>query len=205
MFSYDRFLPASANREMLRRQFGLRDDQFAFLVFGAIRNRDELQLLRKAYQQVHGRHFSLIMAGRYHPDGGAVTRRMRLAHWKLWLRRFRVASNFGFVPDSEIYRYFVAADAVVIPRIDQLSSGIVGLGATFGRLMIAPNTGAFPDYLRGTDNLLYGAGDASSLANQMQQAPRIEGELIQRQNRKLAEDWTWTKIAATCLASVNLE
>jgi hypothetical protein len=67
-------------------------------------------------------------------------------------------------------------------------------------LLIAPNHGSFPDYLAGTDNLLFNSGDSKSLAEAIERASRVDRDAAGRKNRKLADGWTWKRILEPALA-----
>ena len=105
----------------------------------------------------------------------------------------------GYVHDDDVHRYFNACDAVVIPRLTDLSSGLVGMGLTFGRLVIAPDHGAFGEYLAGTDNLLYCSGDPKSLATAIERASVVDRAQIESSNREFSKRWPWSKIAGEVL------
>jgi hypothetical protein len=92
-----------------------------------------------------------------------------------------------------------AADVLLIPRLTDMTSGLVGLGYTFGRLMIAPNHGAHPEYLAGTDNLLYESGNSASLARAIERAAKQDPDRVARQNRQRADEWTWDRIVGPCV------
>ena len=53
---------------------------------------------------------------------------------------------------------------------------------TFGRMVIAPNCGAYPDSWLGTHNLFYEAGDATSLASKLEEAAALDTNDIGREN-----------------------
>src|SRR5690606_40109602 len=60
-----------------------------------------------------------------------------------------------FVPDAEIQVYMNAADAVVLPYHDVLTSGAVVLAMSFGKACIAARIGCIPDMLDDAGAILY--------------------------------------------------
>jgi len=198
MFNYDRYLPAKLDREAARRSFGFGADEFVLLVFGALRKTEEILLIHQAYRGAKVVKKRLLMAGRYRAGS-----RRKIFLWNLWLRSIRAVSVKSFIPEDDVHRYIEAADAIIIPRLNDLSSGVVGLGGTFGRLLIAPNHGSFPDYLAGTDNLLFQSGDAGSLSRAIEQASRLDREAAGRKNRRMADGWTWKRILESALLGEN--
>jgi glycosyltransferase involved in cell wall biosynthesis len=200
MFGYHRHIPAERDREKARRSFGFSSEELVVLVFGALRKWEEIELLKTAFRQAKIREKRLLMAGRYLESLGRWEYKRRHFSWNTWLRRQNAVVITQFIPDDEVYRYFEAADVVVIPRLNDLSSGVVGMGMTFGTLIIAPDHGAFPDYLEGTHHLFYKSGDGLSLACAIEKAAELDRPAIRAHSRAIVETWTWDRILRTALA-----
>ena len=83
-----------------------------------------------------------------------------LLAWRLWLKSRRAVVEPSYVPENEMSRFIDLSDVAIVPRIGGLSSAIPSIAMTFGRMVIAPNRGAYPDYFAGTRNLLYQTGSA---------------------------------------------
>lgn len=200
-FNYDLLLPPTRDRDIARREYGLADRDIAVLVFGALRTWAEVKLIRQAFTGAKVKHKRLIMAGRYQErqPRSVWTQRYRRQSWGTWLKRQRAVEINGYVPDDQVHRVFDAADIVVVPRLKDLSSGIPSMAMTFGKLVIAPRHGAFPDYLAGSRNLLYDSGDAVSLAQAIEKASTLDRDVIGLENRRIADNWNWDKIVAQCL------
>ncbi len=200
MFGYHRHLPLRFDRDSARRSFGFVPDEFVLLVFGALRNRNEIKLLQSAFGAARVPHKRLLMAGRYVESLGRWERRWRNYLWSHWLRQQGAVAVTDFIPDEQVHRYFEAADAVIVPRLCDLSSGVIGMGMTFGTLVIAPDHGTFPDYISGTSNLLYKSGNAQSMAEAIEAATQIDRIVAGQESREKATDWTWERILRTALA-----
>ena len=199
MFNYDRYLPPKLDRDRARESFGFGRQDFVVLVFGAIRKFDEIRLVRRAFAAAKAPHKRLLMAGRFTGTHNCPPSLGQRAQWKLWLKRIRAVCANTFIPDHEVHRYFEAADVVLIPRITDLSSGVVGLGATFGRLLIAPNHGSFPDYLAGTRNLFFDPQRPADLARAITEASQVDRDAAGRLNRQVGDGWTWEAILRSAL------
>lgn len=202
MFSYDRLLRTAIERESSRARFGVCEEDFVFLVFGAIRSVRELQLLKSSFRKCNLKNKKLLMAGRVNHNGNALSRRINKVLFNWWLQYNNCINRAEYIPDEEICEFFEAADAVVIPRIDDLSSGVVGLAMSFGKLMIAPNHGAFPDYLKNTCNLLYDSGSVDSLSRCMAMSAEVDVTKVWKENRCRASQWTWKKIVCDIVCSL---
>ena len=144
------------------------------------------------------------MAGRYIEFGPVSRQRWRRWSWARWLTRRGAVTVPGFVPDEEVHRVVDAADALIVPRGNALNSGLVALAATFGKLFIAPDCASFPELAAGTINPLYRPGDASSLAAAIERAATLDREAVAKQNRALANAWSWDKIVVAGLEAVGL-
>src|ERR1051326_1382349 len=202
-FCYDRLLSSKPDREKHRCELGFSTEEFVVLVFGALRFRGEVELIQKAFRGARVRGKRLLMAGRYVEETGKWLRRWRSLNLKLWLKSHRALTVGGHIPDDEVHKYLEAADAIIVPRLKDMTSGLVGLGLTFGLPIIAPNHGAYPEYLQGTDNPLYQSGDAEALAKAIEKAAMVDRERIYRQNRQLAEAWSWKSLIDVGLSALD--
>ena len=193
-FCYDRLLPEKLDRQKARRSFGFSDDEFIVLVFGALRFWEEVQLIRNGFGGAKVPRKRLLMAGRFTEPGGRLQRRWRQLIWNLWLKRCGARHVHDYIPDEDVHRYAEAADAVIVPRLKDMTSGLIGLGLTFARTILAPDHGAYPDYLAGTGNPLYKSGDAESLARAIEKAAAMDRAPVELQNRALGDRWTWRSL-----------
>jgi glycosyltransferase involved in cell wall biosynthesis len=205
MFNYDKYLPRSERRTEARARFGFASEDFVLLVFGALRKWCEVELLRAGFNAAAIPRKKLLMAGRYVEVTDTWQKKWNRWSWQAFLKRGHVTCAPGFIPDEEVADYFAAADAVVVPRIGELSSGIIGAAMSFGKLIIAPDCGAFADYLKGTGNLLYRAGNSTDLARACERAAVADRGLIARQNRTIADRWTWERIVSDGLNALALD
>ena len=199
-FNYDLNLPkAPRDRDASRRELGIAPNEMVYLVFGALRCWEEVELMRRAFKLAKVPGKKLLVAGRYNEPGSSLRLRWRRLNWKRWQRANKPPGLPDYVPDSELYRLFDAADSVVVIREGGLGSGVPSLAMTFGRMVIAPAFGGIPEYLAGADNMLYDTMSAASLANAMEKAASIDREKIGKKNREIAAGWNWERIIRTCL------
>jgi glycosyltransferase involved in cell wall biosynthesis len=201
--NYADLLKVQKSRGPCRKDFGFSEQDFVVLVIGALRSWEEICLISGAFSKCKVAEKRLLMAGRYEPSGSTFQRRWKQIRWRFWLWRAAAIASKGYIPDEEMYRYLDTADVVIVPRLLDLASGIPALAMTFGTMVIAPSQGAYPDYLAGTENLLYEPGSSSSLAAALEKAARMDrGPIIQR-NREVAGQWTGDKIVSDSMKALD--
>lgn len=203
LFNFDRLVCETADRGAARRSFGLSPAEFVVLSFGALRKWEEVRLLMRGFERLrHGRK-RLLAASRYMVPETGVRARLRRSAWKAWLGITGARGSGGFIPDQDVHRYLLACDVVVVPRLCDMSSGLVPLALTFGRAVVAPDHGTYPEYLAGTSNPLYRSGDPISLARALERVAELDRERLGAENRRLADGWRWTKIVDDLLEALG--
>lgn len=190
-FNFEHLIPADEGAIEARR-----GDDFVLLVIGGLREWGEVMLIRDAFDRARVRGKRLLMCARYDEAGSRWQQRWR--RWSLarWLRARGAEVRTGHIPDADLHRVLGAADAVVIPRFRSLNSGLPALGATFGKIVIAPRCGAYPELLGGTPNPIYKPGDVADLARAIEAAAALDRAEMCRINRRLAESWSWDRMVA---------
>ena len=107
----------------------------------------------------------------------------------------RIRSILEFIPDNDIQIYMNAADIVVLPYKNILTSGTAVLSMSFGKPIIAPAIGCMTDTVDEKGGFLY-TGD--NLLNVMQHALEVDKESLAnmgRHNFELAKQFSWDEIA----------
>ena len=200
---YSVALERQTNRGSRRHQMGIRADEFVILVIGTLRSWKEIKLIRDAYDLARIPNSRLLIAGKSSFRGFAFKRRLKLLWLKWWLIRRKAFVDTRYVPEEEISQFVDSCDVAIVPRLSGLSSAIPLLAMTFGKMVIAPDHGAYPEYLQGTRNLIYKTGDAKSLARKLEEAVSLDREAIGRENEVIASTWSWKRICQTCFEAVG--
>lgn len=195
------------DRNALRSDFDLKEDDFVILAFGRLRKWREAHLVLKAYSKTNIIGKRLLLGCRFKPlRTSMLFQKFQKILWYSWIKIHQIPHSNGLIPDDDVYKYFGASDVVIIPRINDLNSGILCLGMAFGKIIIASETGSNPDNLEGTENLLYKPGDAKSLASALEKAAVLDRERIGQKNREIAKTWGTDNLARECIKIIqNIE
>lgn len=105
-----------------------------------------------------------------------------------------IKSFFKFIPDDEVQIYMNAADVVVLPYRDILTSGVVMLAVSFSKPVIAPAIGCIQVVLDYEGSFLYNKLDDEGLLKEMQYALNADLEKMGKHNFKLAKQLSWDDI-----------
>jgi len=192
----DRSTPKGASeREKARRSLGLEPQDEVALFFGYIREYKGLDLLFEAWPAVVAARprARVVVAGdpvRLDPD--------RRGELKRWATRLGAVHHFGYLPFSEVARYFAAADVLVMPYRHISQSGVLYLALSLGVPVVATRVGALPEMLSDGDSaLLVPPESPDDLAQAL-----IRGlgdtdlrERLARGGKRVAQDHSWPSIA----------
>lgn len=141
--------------------------QRTYLVFGAIRNKEELEFAERAFKLAQLSGAKLVFAGRL--DGHVNTQ--LAAHSPSEdediIRYHRRIAN------RQVKPLVSASYFVFIPRSDRLNSGVVSLAFTFGIPVVGPNEGVIGELVGAVDNLRFVPGDVTSAVSASQKAHRL--------------------------------
>jgi glycosyltransferase involved in cell wall biosynthesis len=180
--------------EEARIRLGLPTDRVLFLFFGGLRRDKGPDLLLEALPMVHGSvPWSLLIAGR----AGTMNEetidsfRGRLSDSSCLLARI------GFVSDEDMYDYFSAVDAVVLPyrRSNKGTSGILQRAAGAAKPVIATDVGDLGPTVREAGlGLLVEPESPLALARALSEfladSERVQRDVKPRAQRYAAEnDW----------------
>jgi len=160
-----------------------------FLYFGTIRPYKGIPKLIDAFKKLNHKRAKLLIAGNPFDEGFAKELQNRCRENE------NIRTIFEFIPDDELQVYMNAADVVVLPYIDILTSGAVILAMSFGKPVIAPTIGCMPDILDTKGSLLYNPAEKDALVKAMRKAMDADLENMGKHNFKLAEMLQWDEVA----------
>lgn len=189
-------LPNTVERDEARRRLGIPQQARVLLVFGAIRNEDERQLILNGFKRARVRS-KLLLVSRWRENLPQV-RWIRLKYWLRDLNRFyyrlhpRYHFNYGFVEEADTQLYLNAADVLFIPRLHVLNSGNVTLGMTFGKVVVGPDSLDVGYLLKVTGNVVFDSDRPETAAVAIERAMRLtEQGTIGPANQRIAlSEWS---------------
>lgn len=182
-----------------RRQLGLAADARIFAYFGRIRPYKNIPRLVDAFCELKdgsdaAEDATLVIAGNADDEALEADIRERIG------QRRDILFRCEFIPDDDVQTYMRAADAVVLPYREILTSGTAVLAMSFARPVIGPRLGTMCDVLDEQEELLYPVdGDEhSALIGAMRRAVELgRDELAAAGHRNLerARQWGWPGVA----------
>lgn len=157
-----------------RKILGVPEGTFLFFVGGTIRHKKEMRMVTKAFYAAKIKRKKMIIARYVQPT---LRKPIARIFWEFKRWSFKVFKQMdlltaGVLPNRDFSLYFKAADAVVIPRVNTLNSGIVYAGLSTGNLLIGPNVGNIKEILGKTGNISFNVRQERGLAQAMELAEK---------------------------------
>ena len=189
-------LPNVMTRDEARNALGIPCDSRVMLVFGAIRNHEERDLILRTFQGLRAKR-KVLLVSRWR-ETLAKVKWIRLKYWLRDLNRlyYRLHPsyrfNYGFVEEADTQLYLNAADVLFIPRLKVLNSGNITLGMTFGKVVVGPDSWDVGELLKETRNPVFDPDHPETAIAAMELGLKLAQEgRIGPANQKLAlEQWS---------------
>ncbi len=189
---YDLF-GAPCDKGRARGELGISSPR-VLLFFGYIRRYKGLQVLLEAMARVvRTLDVKLLVVGEFYEAEQQYHEMIGL----LGLEQ-NVTIRSDYIPNSEVGRYFSAADAVVLPYISATQSGIAQIAYNFDRPVIVSDVGGLAEVVvEGESGFIVPAGDAVALAASIVQL--YQGDTLATMSRGVAREkqkYTWENLVA---------
>ena len=139
--SYGEGMPPAPTQAQARAALGMAADEHIMLFFGHIRPYKGLTNLVTAFAQLPALHARLFIVGKPRHNAALDTLIQQAT------QDARVTLDLRYVPDAQLVAYIAAADVVVLPYLETMTSSALNLAAALGRPAIVPKLGcmaAFP-------------------------------------------------------------
>jgi glycosyltransferase involved in cell wall biosynthesis len=166
-------VPNVVSKAEARKYLGLKESDFVFLSFGAIRKKEEQDFLERGFKKLKLKNKRLLITRSYYLKD-KLTLRLKPIQWfrfylkKYWLAIFGITlDNKNRIHENELQYYFNAADVVVLPRINHLNSGVLYMAFSFGKPVVGPASGNIQEYLLEHTNYLFDPSSVDSLVKVM--------------------------------------
>lgn len=183
--------PNTVSRREARSILGLNLTATTFVLLGHIRPYKGVNALIEAFQELGDAESQLMIVGKP-MDERTVPELDRLIK-----NGNRVRILPGFVPDERIQLYVNAADVMVIPYRQGLTSGAAVLAMSFGRAVVAANLGCMPDMIPPEGGFLYDPSQPGALRVALGKALAAKDSLddMGQHNLERAKAWDWDRVA----------
>lgn len=146
------------NKEIARDKLKIDQDATVFIVPGNIRNDKEKKIVLQGFNSIKSEKKVLIATGMRAElkfDFPGRVRLKKIIDVKAQkVKRFKAKHqppaylfNYQRISSQELGLKMSAADIVLIPRIDNLNSGLVFLGLTFNKVLVGPGIGNIEEHL----------------------------------------------------------
>lgn len=186
---YMEYYPNEIDTETARDHLNLEPDELVFLYFGSIRSyKGTPELLETFLDLDSSINAKLLVVGQPRDDASleSVLKRAK--------RSESIELIVEYVADDDVQKFFNAADVVVLPFRDVLTSGSTLMALGFGRPMIVPRVGCIGDIVP-DDNFLYDQNE-SGLATAIERAIESDDlERIGKTNLEAAAGRPWDEAA----------
>jgi glycosyltransferase involved in cell wall biosynthesis len=187
------YYPDSITREAARAKIGIDSTTYVYAFIGTCKPYKNLEALLRAFS-THATGATLLVVGNF--QSPAYLEQIRGVIAELGVAAVRLEARF--IDDSEMQVYFRAADAIVIPYREILTSGSAMLAFGFGRPVVVPRLGALVDIVDESCGVLYDPDHNNGLPQALANIRLTKFDETKIQER--ARQFQWTDSAATLVA-----
>ena len=170
---YDDAYPDTISRQEARAALGLAEEETVFLFLGRILAYKGVLQLIEAFRSMPQPSLRLVIAGGI-GDKAELARVQEAAQGDA-----RILMHPSYVPAEKMQVYFKAADAVVFPFRDILTSGSVVLAMGFARAVIVPSCGGILEVLPKNYRLIFSPNQTDDLRRLLSVAAADRGALAE--------------------------
>lgn len=186
--------PDDSDLIQARRKLKIPLNRFVVLVFGALRDKEEIQFVFDIFQ-------SLKIKDKYLLISCFPLKKFRGSKYidpiiKLfYATKIRKKINFGFVPYEDVHFFFNASDILLIPRKNILNSGNIPLGFEFKKVVVGPTSGNAGEILRSTGNPTFHFDSLETGVDAVNKAKVLSQQEKGIENYEYAaQNWNQTKV-----------
>ncbi len=188
--------PNTMTRDAARQSLELPESGLVLLFLGTIHPYKGVADLLYAFEKLDLSNAYLVIAGK--PKDQALASQLATsAEHNPYIRYLP-----GFIPDDQLQIYMNAANVVVFPYREFLTSGAVILAMSFGKACIAPRRGHIGEVLDDEGAFLYNPDASDGLLEALKASVQSPDHLapMGQHNYQIASQWTWDAITEKTLA-----
>jgi len=187
--SYIGAYPNNCTKHEARARLGLADNAFIYLFLGQIRRYKGVEDLISAFGRLADDTCQLLVAGNVHDKayGQLLT--------QLLQGRSGIHTQFKYVPDSEVQYFMNACDICVLPYRDVTTSGAAILAFSFGKPIIVPALGGFPELAADGRGIVYEPTSRDGLLRALAQARSMDIDAAGQRAMLWAREHEWSILA----------
>ena len=184
----------NVSRIEARRALGIAPDGFVYLFFGNVKRYKGVERLLEVFSSLPGERLRLLLAAKVNSEYSAdVVARARAGDPRILMQ------TAEFFPDEELQLLFNAADVMVLPFVDMLTSGSAITAMSFARPVIAPGIGCLPELLDDRSGIIYDARAGDGLERAMKEIRERDLPAISEGAFQRAKALSWESIAEKTL------
>ncbi|MEJ2598003.1 MAG: glycosyltransferase family 4 protein [Anaerolineales bacterium] len=180
--------PNAISRGQARRKLAISDTDRVFLFLGAVRPYKGVEKLARVFGNLEQANLKLMVVGKMW-DKDLEEQLKNLAAVDN-----RIGLYPDYVPDKDLQIYFNAADAVVLPYSEVLSSGSALLAMSFSRAVIAPSIGCLKEVITENSGILYDESDPDGLCRALKASLEVDLERLGSGAYSRAREFTWMRM-----------
>jgi glycosyltransferase involved in cell wall biosynthesis len=189
-------------RARVRAALEIPDDAIVLLCCGAIRPYKNIGACVRALAQIHRRDVVLVIAGA-EPESSPID---PLAETRALVHRAgvvdRVRLRPGFLDEIAMADLFEAVDILMLPYLKSYGSGLLMLGVTFGKYIIATRSGMEDSAVRYPGSILLRGTTVDDVRIGIEIAlQRISDG--PRSIERIPPEFEWANIAKQCLSDIE--
>jgi beta-1,4-mannosyltransferase len=189
--------PDTLTRAEARAQVGLPLEAFVYGFFGSIQPYKGVERLLESFAALHADDAWLLAAGGGRAEYHQTIRQRADALDRVILRTFARA------PSEEITLVMRAADAIVLPFVNTLTSGTLTLALSWGRPIIAPALGCLPETVLPDAGILYDPRQPDALTNALRAIRERDPRVTSAAALASVQRFDWGDIAALTLEAYH--
>lgn len=178
------------DQQAARQQLNLPLQGRIYLNFGMLRPYKGIEALLETWSQAHPllSESTLLIAGKPKDEVYGQTIKNAVSQVE------KALLHAQYIDDQDIPLYFSAADVVVLPFANILTSGSLLLAMSYGKPIIAPRIGSIPETLAGAESLLYESDNSVGLLHRLKESNEHDLETLAQQVTTACDQLNWHSI-----------